>query len=131
MKKNSQSSIWENLLRIMPGLEKEISKSPDYIDPIIAKSLYNIWRIGSQGNDNRIFKRPATLSHEEIIRMKSSGLIQAIGDKIEITAKGEKVIKIMILGDERSVFEDTDLVIDYNKALDNTRGIKTAKRMTK
>lgn len=131
MKKYGQSSIWDNLLRIMPELRDKILRSPDYVDPIAAKSLYNIWRTGSQKEDERIFKKPATLGHDDVERMKNAGLIKAIGDNIEVTDKGSKVIKVMILGDDKSIFEDDGKFIDYNTAIDQTKGVKTAKKLRK
>ncbi len=115
----------------MPELRDRIIRSPDYVDPIAAKSLYNIWRTGSQKEDEKIFKKPATLGHDDVERMKKAGLIKAIGDNIEITEKGSKVLKVMILGDDRSIFEDDGTVVDYNTAIDQTKGVKTAKRLRK
>jgi len=129
MKKYGQSSIWDSLIRIMPELTNEIKKSPNYVDPIAAKSLYSIWRTGSQGQNEKSYKKPATLGHEETNRMKDAGLIQVIGDNIEITEKGSKVINVMILGDDRSVFEDDGLTIDYNTALNKIKEVKTAKKL--
>lgn len=128
MKKYNQSSIWDNLIRIMPDLKNKIIKNPDYVDPTIAKSLYNVWRTGHKNSNDNFFKKPVTLSQEEVGKMKDTGLIQAIGDNLKITDKGQKIIKIMILGDDRSIFDDDGVVIDYNKALDQTKGIKTAKK---
>lgn len=129
MKKHGQSSIWDNLIRIMPELKDRITKSPDFVDPMIARSLYDIWRTGSQNSSDKSFKKPTTLGKDEVDRMKDAGLVQAIGNNLKITDKGQEIIKIMILGDDRSIFEDDDLVIDYNKALDQTKGVKTAKRL--
>jgi len=128
MRKFGQSSIWDNLIRIMPEFRDRIMKSPDYVDPTVAKSLYNIWRTGSaQSQEDKVFKKPTTLSHDEVSRMKDAGLVLAIGDNLQITDKGQKIIKVMILGDDRSIFEDDGKVIEYNKALSHTKGVKTAK----
>ena len=129
MKKYGHSSIWDSLIDIMPEFADKIRKSPNYVDPMVAKSLYNIWRSGEQKQSDKSFKKPVTLGQEETSRMSEAGLIKVIGDSIEITEKGSKVINVMILGDERSIFEDDGSNVDYNKALDNTKGIKTAKRM--
>ena len=129
MRKQSQSSIWDKLIEIMPEFTKEVTKSPNYVDPIAAKSLYNIWRTGSQKQNQKTYKKPVTLGTEETNRMKEAGLIKLIGDNIEITEKGAKVINVMILGDERSIFEDDGRAVDYNVALNNTKGVKTAKRL--
>jgi len=132
MKKHSQS-IFDTLLNILPGNPgKYIIKTKDYIEPSIAKSLFSIWRTGESDSINRIYKRPISLAHDDIKKMKESGLIRTVGKNIEITDKGAEVIKIMVLGDDRSTFENNDIIIDYNEALSNTKGIKTAnKKMTK
>ena len=129
MKKNSQSSIWDSLINIMPEFTEQVRKSPNYVDPIAAKSLYDIWRAGEQKQAEKIYKKPVTLGHEETRRMADAGLIKTIGDNIEITEKGSKVINVMILGDDRSVFEDDGNFVDYNKALNNVGNIKTAKQL--
>ena len=129
MKKYGQSSIWDNLISIMPELTEQIRKSPTYVDPTIAKSLYNIWRTAEQKKNDKTYKKPVTLGHDETNRMKEAGLIKVIGDNIEITEKGSKVINVMILGDDRSIFEDDGSNIEYNKALDRTKGVKTAKQL--
>ena len=129
MKKQGQSSIWDSLIRIMPEFTDMVRKSPTYVDPIAAKSLYNIWRTGSQKQSDKIYKKPATIGIEEVNRMKQAGLITAIGDNLEITEKGSKIINVMILGDDRSIFEDDGTNVEYNKALDNTKGVKTAKSL--
>ena len=129
MNKYGQSSIWDSLIRIMPEFKERILKSPDYVDPTVAKSLYNIWRTGSKSKEEKVFKKPVTLSQDDVNRMKDEGLVLAIGDNLQITDKGQKIIRVMILGDDRSIFEDDGNVLEYNKALNHTKGIKTAKRM--
>ena len=128
MKKYSQSSIWDNLIRIMPELGLQIKKAPEAVDPLAANSLYSIWRSGETKKDSKLYKKPVTLSKDDVDRMKEAGLVKVVEDNIQITAKGEKVIRVMILGDDRSIFEDNGVVIDYNKALSNTKGVKTAKK---
>jgi len=126
MKKFGQS-IYDSLIRLMPELKQNLINHRDYVDPIAAKALYSLWRNGSQKTGSKVYKKPATLSQEEIKRMKSAGLVQSIGENISITDKGSKVINIMILGDSRSIFEDDGLMIDYDKALASTKNLKTAK----
>lgn len=131
MRKNAQS-IFDRLLELMPQLNIPSTRRKEYIEPSVAKSLFSIWRTGKTGFNDKTFKRPISLAHDDIQKMKSAGLIRAMGDNLEITDKGQKVIRIMILGDERSSFENNDLIIDYSQALDNTKGIKIAnKKMTK
>ena len=128
--KKSQS-ILDTLINILPQKFRDniIFKQKDYVEPSVAKNLFSIWRVGENNNSNeKIYKRPNTIAHDELEKMKKAGLIRVIGENIEITEKGAKVINIMILGDDRSSFEDNELIIDYNKALNNTKGLKIAKK---
>lgn len=120
--------MWDSLFSIMPELKNQIKNRSESVNPIDANCLYGIWKNGTNAGDNKTFKRPDFVHMEEINRMKNAGLIQSIDDKIKITDKGEKIIKTMILGDDRSSFNDNGISIDYSKALNNTRGVKTAKK---
>ena len=128
MNKYGQSSIWDSLIKIMPELRNKIVRSPDYVDSTAAKNLFSVWRTGENKSSEKIYKRPTALAHNDLEQMKKAGLIRVLGDNIEITEKGAKVINIMILGDDRSSFEDNDIIIDYNQALDTTKGLKTANK---
>jgi hypothetical protein len=128
MKKNSQSSIWNNLIRIMPDFKNQIGNKSSYVDPFVAKSLYNLWKSGEQKKDN-IYKKPVTLGHDEVKKMRDAGLVKPIGENIQITSKGSDIINVMILGDDRSIFEDDGKTIDYSAALNNTKNVKTAKKL--
>lgn len=126
-------SILDTLMDIMPGLSDKlpglrfrIKKSPNYVDPVAANSLYSLWRAGSGDMQKKVYKKPLTLGHDELKKMKDAGLVRAIGENIEITDKGSNVIKIMILGDNKSAFDDDGIAIDYIKALESMRPQKTA-----
>ncbi len=125
MKIKSQYSIFDSLINLMPSLENKF-KTKDYISSKASSDLFLIWKNGKKIN-NTTYKRPITISIEEVNNMKKAGLINSINDNIEITKKGQNVIKIMILGDDRSSLEDSEIIIDYNEALNNTNNIKTAK----
>jgi len=127
MEKSSQS-FFDNLLRFMPNLSNEIKMAKEYVDPSAAKNLYNVWRSGIK-TSNGTFRKPTTLSLDEVNKMAKEGLVKAYGSEIELTEKGQKVIKVMILGDDKSVFEDDGMVIDYNRALANTKNIKVATKL--
>ena len=60
MKKQSQSqsSIWDNLINIMPEFADKIKKSPNFVDPLAAESLYDIWRTAEKKEDKK-FKKVA------------------------------------------------------------------------
>jgi hypothetical protein len=126
MKKYSQS-IFDSLIRIMPELKDNIRIGGDSIDPIAADALFKAWRTGSSSNQ-KTYKRPSTFSHDDLQRMQKEGLVNVIGDRFEVTEKGANVIKIMILGDDRSIFEENGLNIDYHTALNNTKNVKIAKK---
>ena len=125
MKKYSQS-IFDSLMRIMPELNQNVRFGDDSVDPLAANALFQVWRTGSSSNQ-QVYKRPHTSSHDDMQRMQKADLVKIVGDSVEVTEKGANVIKVMILGDDRSIFEDGDTV-DYHTALSNTKNIKTAKK---
>ncbi len=55
--------------------------------------------------------------------METAGLVNKKNDKIEVTSKGIDVIKTMLLGDERSSYEDDGEIIDYRKAASNIKPV--------
>ena len=134
MHSKKSQSILDNLINLLPRKYRDnyIIRGKDYVEPSVAKTLFSIWRTGENKNNEKIYKRPSTIAHDDLEKMKKAGLIRVIGENIEITEKGAKVINIMILGDDRSSFEDDELIIDYNQALNNTKGLKIAnKKMMK
>lgn len=125
MKKHSQS-IFDSLMRIMPELNQNVRFGDDSVDPLAADALFQVWRTGSSSNQ-QVYKKPHTSSLDDMQRMQKADLVKIIGDNVEVTEKGANVIKVMILGDDRSIFEDGDTV-DYHTALNNTKNVKTAKK---
>ncbi len=130
---NKQSqSFFDNLINLLPHNYKNIiMRGKDYIEPSVAKNLFSVWRTGENKSSEKIYKRPTAIAHNDLEQMKKAGLIRVLGENIEITEKGARVINIMILGDDRSSFEDNDIIIDYNQALDTTKGLKTANKTFK
>jgi len=125
MKKYSQS-IFDSLIRIMPELQENVRFGGDLVDPLAANALFQVWRTGSTSNQ-KTYQRPTTFSHDDLERMRKAELVKVIGDKVEVTEKGANVIKIMILGDDRSIFDENGMNVDYHTALSNTKNVKTAK----
>lgn len=119
MKKTSQT-ILDSFFQIMPELRKTHS-----VNLAAATDLFNLWRNGQSKSSGRVFKKPVTLPQYNVKRMQEAGLVTAVGDEIEITTMGRNIIKTMILGDERSAFDDSGVIIAYDEALSNTK--KTAK----
>ncbi len=130
MHSKKSQSILDTLINLLPRKYRDnyIIKGKDYVEPSVAKTLFSIWRTGENKDNEKVYKRPNTIAHDDLEKMKKAGLIRVIGENIEITEKGAKVINIMILGDDRSSFENNDLIIDYNEALDSTKGLKIAKK---
>ncbi len=117
MTKESQSLL-DILVRLMPelrGLKKQKA------DPKEAKLLYAIWSDEKNKIANKTYRRPNDVKQAEIDRLKTAGLVDVSGENIEITKKGGVIINQMILGDDRSVFEDNGEPISYLTALANLK----------
>ena len=114
------------MLEFLPQIQKNLANR-NTVNAKAAKDLFSIWRTGENKVENKIYKRPSTVSLEDIKLMQTEGLIKCIGERLEVTEKGSKVLKTMILGDDRSIFEDKGNIIEYNQALNTTKNIKTAK----
>jgi hypothetical protein len=124
MKKEQQrkfgQSLVDFLLEKMPNLKQRISKDR-LVDSQVASKLFDFWRSQqkSASSNQRIYTKPKNANDFEIDTLLKEGLVRCIGDKIEITSKGSEVIKIMILGDERSSFDDNGENIDIHTASAN------------
>ena len=92
MKKNAQS-IFDSLMRIMPELNQNVRFGKDAVDPLAADALFRVWRTGS-GQNQKTYKRPHTFSHDDMQRMEKAGLVNVIGENLEVTEKGANVIKV-------------------------------------
>ena len=60
MRKQSQSSIWDKLIEIMPEFTEQVKKSPTFVEPLAAKFLYNIWRNGESKKGANVYNKPVT-----------------------------------------------------------------------
>jgi hypothetical protein len=123
MKKRQQSIIWfliDNLDQF-EDLKGRIHKPQTDVDGNAASTLFNIWKDQKNKISENLYQRPATISKQELDVMKKEGLISDLGNKIKLTPKGEKVIKIMILGDERSSFDNNEYQINYADAIANVK----------
>jgi len=129
LQKKSQFSptLFDYLIQIMPGLQVQIkSKEENAIDPVAAKNLFAIWKDEKNKISDRVYQRPYTVSASQVESMSDSGLIKTNGDNIEITDKGAKVIRVMVLGDDSSIFDKKDdKLIGYSEALSNTKKAST------
>ncbi|KKM60262.1 hypothetical protein LCGC14_1543620 [marine sediment metagenome] len=126
MKKQGQSVI-DTFLELIPHLRKNDKGSMNYISSMSARTLFNIWRAGKINNEKK-YTRPGNVVLSELQNMQKQGLIKVVGNTIEMTQKGSDVIRVMILGDDRSSFDKEDFIIDYNQALSNTKNVKIGKK---
>ena len=124
--KNSQNSLVDYLVQLMPGLQ--IMPSRPSVDERAAESLFELWKDSSNKLSEGVYTRPSTTPISKVNLMQNEGLIQANGHKLEITDIGKTVIKTMILGDESSIFDEKN--VTYAQAHQNTR-IKRASSIRK
>jgi hypothetical protein len=130
--KDSQSLL-DFLVQVMPDWRDQIEhirQSPRFlVNGKAAKTLFSLWRDDTNKISNYLLKRPVNVSKAEIQTMERAGLVKDLGDKIEVTTKGKDVIKTMILGDDKSIFEEDGSVLPYETAFANTkRRTKTARK---
>jgi hypothetical protein len=117
MSEKSNQSLFDVLVRLMPELRLVRKQKTD---PKLANMLYNqIWSNEQRRVANKTYRRPDDMKLSDVNRLASEGLVSVTGENIEITEKGAGVIKQMILGDERSVFDDDGSPAEYLKSLAN------------
>lgn len=131
MRKFGQTSLIDFLIDRMPELHPSLRRQDSkFVDVKAAAHLYNIWK----NKDNRIaektFKKPPTLSSRDLELMENEGLVKKDGEKLNITAKGSEIIKTMVLGDDRSIYEDDGKVVSYKQASANTRAASKMRKNT-
>ena len=120
MKKFAQLSVVDILLQRMPELHPSMS-SQQAMTPQLEDKLFNIWKNKKNQLSEKLFKKPESVTAKELDAMEKAGLIQASGNRIHITHKGSTAIKSMILGDDRSSFEDDGRSVNYKQAVKNTK----------
>jgi len=68
-----------------------------------------------KGSKDDIFRVPNTMSHSDVLALKSAGLIDG-GDKtVRITDKGAEIIRKMVLFGEESSFESDNKMPSYSE----------------
>ncbi len=121
----STRSLIDFLIHLMPdwnGGPIFITTRPtNNIDSKAARSLFAIWKDDKNVIDEKTLARPVSISMDEIDNMAKEGLVKYHDDTLEVTDKGAEVIKTMILGDDKSAFEDMGEILDYHKAQSNTK----------
>lgn len=134
----SQKSLLDFLMYIMPDMKdvKFMIFQKPTVDKQSVKKLMSLWKEEDKSDGFRRFKRPEDMTLSDIELLEKEQLVRAVGSgEVEITSKGVDIIKTMILGDERSVYENNGKHLDYEVALANTKPkrkmIKGAKRASK
>lgn len=113
----------------MPNLQNHIFMGNGNVDPTAANTLYRVWKTSEKDSKARKYPVPEKFSEIEIQRVIRAGLGTLKAGEIEVTEKGAKVIKEMILGDDRNSFEDDGSTLAYTEAVNNTKGLKTASKI--
>ena len=120
MRKQQQSYFLDFLLDNVPGLnigQRRVNGTEDSAADI----LYGIWKNPKNRISSKTYKKPDTLSEKELDSIKESGLVLQIGDKLQVTGKGSEIIKVMVLGNDKSSFSKESNSIDYITAKTNVK----------
>jgi len=111
-------SIFDTLLDALPGLVPGGAKG--LISDHSADRLYQIWKNKGNKISEGVYRKPIDVKSEDIAMMEKEGLVRMNHDKVAITEKGREVLNVMILGDERSIFNHDGSNPKYVTALANT-----------
>jgi len=130
LQKTGQSSLTDFLVRIMPSLIPNMSGF-NPLENEAAKNLFKLWRSEESKIADKLYNKPVTVGKNEIDMMSKAGFVRQIGSNIQITPKGSEVIRVMILGDDSSIF-DGESNITYAQALSKIEATaSTGNRMSK
>lgn len=126
----SSQSLMDFITRLMPsdfkGKIQMRTISPGYRKAV--RTLFALWKDENNKIGSKMLRRPVTCSIDEVSTMQKEGLVKIVGDNIEVTDKGASVLKTMILGDDKSAFDDDGRVLDYEVALANTKPRRMMKK---
>ena len=126
-----QQSVADFLIELLPQYERKVKRGNHFIDAKAASNLYSIWKNDKLQLSKNLFQKPSDLSDDDLVLMQEEGLIKRNGYKIAVTDKGQEIIRIMILGDDRSSFEDNGKSLDFKTASKNTETPSKLKKQTK
>jgi len=111
--KESQS-IWDILFDKMQKIKLEEHPQEEAVE-----NLYKIWSDQNNKIGSNQYKKPIHISSDKMRDMEREGLVHFNNDKFSITKKGKNMLKTMILGDERSIFDEKKNNITFKKAKNN------------
>ena len=131
----STKSLLDFLLEILPNNPENGSKfhiielrpRKPSVNNKAAKILFSIWKDESNTINDKVLKRPENIATSDIDLLEKENLAEYEDGKIKITDKGSEIIKTMILGDDKSIFEDHGEIMDIHTAIANTKP-KTANK---
>lgn len=105
MNKTAQQSLLDLIIDQMPdsGDMMFIRLAPDAGPSEGETTLYEAWLDSPEASEGKI-KRPASLHRQEIDSMVREGLVRELGDCLELTSKGTKILTKLILKDDTNSF---------------------------
>ena len=115
-----QQSVADFLVELLPQYQRKVKRGNHFIDAKAATHLYSMWKDEKAQLSKNLFQKPSSLSESDLALMQEEGLIKRQGFKVAVTDKGQEIIRIMILGDDRSIFEDDGKDLDFKTASNNT-----------
>ena len=121
MNKRDQNKFSQSLVDFLmnvPGFQEDFHKD-NFVRAKPASRLFSIWKDISNKISEDVYRKPFNVASADVEDLVKEGLVKHIGDRLHITAKGTEVIKILILGDDRSVFEDNGKDISIEAAQDS------------
>ena len=106
---NISDSFINSLMGLFPNITREenihlVNRLGFTSDRMGSKTLYNIWRDQDNKISETLYKRPVTISDDEVQKMEKAGLVRQIANNLEVTEKGKNAIKVMVLGNDASIF---------------------------
>jgi len=90
--------------------------------------LFNLWKNSKSSKEDDI-DIPEGFSNNDILKLKSSGLICGGLDKVKLTSRGKEVIQNIVLSEENALSKTSSTTISYNKILSESKikgGIRRA-----
>lgn len=122
IKKENQSAIdfLINNLSVVNGFKVEKTAKAKAIE-----NLYSIWKDSKNKINDKIFQKSDAVSYDELENMERQGVISIMAKgRFKITSEGSKLLKIMILGDNRCSLEKGNNKLDYRTAEATTKKSK-------
>ena len=124
---NISDSFINSLMGLFPNITREenihlVNRLGFTSDRMGSKTLYNIWRDQDNKISETLYKRPVTISDDEVQKMEKAGLVRQIANNLEVTEKGKNAIKVMVLGNDASIFKaDDNNILDYDQSFAKTQ----------